>query len=1015
MGHSLRFGDYEVDVSLFQLRRRGRVVPVERRVFDVIAYLLANSERVVSRDELVQHVWQGRAVSPGSLTVAIAAARRALGDDAADPQTIITHRGRGYRFCVEGETPAHDGTVVARGPDGFIGRTQQLGTLQQLLRAAASGRLSFATIVGEPGIGKSRLLERFASLTLADGDEVAFGRCREEDGAPPFWPWIQVAREICSKADGEEFAKQLAADAPVIARCLPGLELIAPSGESCLPAESARFNLFDGFARFLGSVAMRKTLVIFLDDIHRADRDSLLLLAFVLDALRSSKLMIVASYRHGELRTDPDRFSALNKSLRTGSGLVVELGGLGPPEIVQLVRDLAGWSPRPEQASLLTELTGGNPFFIGQLAQLLRREGFQPSSLARTLPPTVRDALLEQLRGISVRCARILNVASVIGREFSSGIVVHAVGLTSVDVARALEEAVEAGVISAVAGCSRVFKFKHALVREVLYQRLDAEERARLHLAVGEALLRIGSRSDIIAEVAVHFAEAAVLGDVSLAVATCCEAAELARKAVAYAEAVRCYQRALSVVEQHAPSDLRQKCVLLLALGSDQVRNGDRRAAKVAFERAAALADALKAPELLAEAALGVAPGLFAVEAGVFDELLVSLLQRSLRLLRADQVALRALVLSRLGMALFWSDQGQESARLSGEAWRIAAKAEDPALRLQILLGRWLAEWEPYATEHRERIAKEALALARVVQDRELLAMSLLYGLVVALERGALERFQQMGVEFRDLAEMLRQPQALWYAKLIDCTCDLHAGRFARAEERARVYHKLGRTIGDANATHSRMAQGLLYASERGDASGILSISEEGIERFPVFLGWRVSRCWGLARLGRVAEAEISLEELSKVGIGSVPRKLDWPTALVLLSETAFLLKRGPLAEELFGLMRPLAGSEIVLGFCVMSWGPVARYLGLLCEVMGRRLEARTWYEQAIDEARRSRGEPWEAHALFGLARVERLIADDRPLVPELATRAAEKARRLGMRHLAREISVDFGRDLIIT
>jgi len=201
------------------------------------------------------------------------------------------------------------------------------------------------------------------------------------------------------------------------------------------------------------------------------------------------------------------------------------------------------------------------------------------------------------------------------------------------------------------------------------------------------------------------------------------------------------------------------------------------------------------------------------------------------------------------------------------------------------------------------------------------------------------------------------------------------------------------------------MAQGLVHAAERGDASEILAISDEARRRYPVFVGWRASRCWALARAGQLQAAERSLNELIAFGLRNLPRKLDWPTALVLLSETAFLLAREDVAEELYELLIPLRGKLLVLGFCVMSWGPVSRYLGLLSETMGRSAEASDWYEQALEEGRRSAGDPWVAHAGFALYRVRMAMGLGGRASKELALNALGAARRLGMRYLDEAVS----------
>jgi DNA-binding winged helix-turn-helix (wHTH) protein/tetratricopeptide (TPR) repeat protein len=998
MGEVERIGDFEIDRRLFQLRWRGDVVHVERRVFDLISYLLTNHDRVVSKEELFGQVWQGRVVSSGSLAVAINAARRALRDDSKSPQVIITHRGRGYRINLGSDTEQLGGNKELSAGASFVGRDAELRLLAELLEGSGTGRPALAVVLGEPGIGKSRLVEEFAEIASRRGAQAVVGRCREDDGAPPYWPWIQIARTLCAAEVNQSAASQLALEAPEIAQSIPELWQGREVEVASLPPPNARFRLFDAFSRFIEAAAERQAAVVILDDVHRSDIDSLLLLDFLACSVRSGSLLLVVTYRPRDLSRGGERFNLLASAIRGLSGRSLQLRGLSVEDVSRLVRSSRGWSPTHDQARILERLTGGNPFFLNQLTSMLSRDGAELEQASSRLPSTVRDAIVQQLDGLSESTVLLLRAAAVVGREFRASILVDVQRVAPVEISGCLDEAIEAGILSQ-AGDS--YRFSHVLVRDVLYQSLGRSERARLHAAVGEALERsslCGTKP--LAEIAFRYAEAAIDGNVGRAVLACRAAADQSREAVAYSEAVGHHRRALEMLERYTPDDSEQICSVLLALGSDQVRTGDRNGAKVSFDLAARIAEAMGLPERVAEAALGISPGFFAVEAGAHDELLVTLLRRSQGRLGPEQVDLKALVLARLGMALFWTDSDGESGRLSLAAWEIARERSNPHLKLQVLLARWLAEWGPYAVDDRRRIAEQAIALAREVANRESLAVALLLGLVGALESGAIEHFDRLALEFNELADQLRQPQAIWYAGLLAAARDLHSGEFARAEERALAFSEIGRRIGDANASLSRMAQGLVLASERGDARQILAISEEAHRQYPLFYGWRASRCWALARSGDAELAVQALGRLRATALRDVPRKLDWPTAMVLLAETAFLLRDTALAEELHELLLPLQGRHLVLGFCVMTWGPISRYLGLASETMGRRAEAAGWYEQALEESRRSHGRPWEAHSAFGLSRVMPSGSGSR----DQARHALSIGKSLGMRQIERDI-----------
>ncbi|MDP7573356.1 MAG: winged helix-turn-helix domain-containing protein, partial [Myxococcota bacterium] len=198
------FLDCVVDESCFELRRRGKSVRLEPKVFDVLLHLIANCDRVVTKDELLDTLWPGEAVSDSVLPRCIAAMRRAVGDSRTRQQVIATAHGRGYRFVAELKTAgppeqktpapstpapaAHDEPV--RGRSKLVGRVAPMARLAKTLERTAAGRGGVALIVGEPGIGKTRLTEELEVYAREHGFEVQVGHCYEGEGAPAYWPWV---------------------------------------------------------------------------------------------------------------------------------------------------------------------------------------------------------------------------------------------------------------------------------------------------------------------------------------------------------------------------------------------------------------------------------------------------------------------------------------------------------------------------------------------------------------------------------------------------------------------------------------------------------------------------------------------------------------------------------------------------------------------------------------------------------------------------------------------------------
>src|SRR5262245_26476289 len=197
----LRFGDYELDEAAGELRCRGRAVDVQPKPLALLALLIRERARTVPTSELLETLWPDTSVTLASLTRAVSHARRAIGDTNKG-ELIKSVSRRGYRFVgplVELERASDAAGANAPASDSsapFVGREDELARLERSFAEAVGGRGAVAVVTGPAGIGKTRLVERFASQSAARGARVAFGRNRAEEGVPPFWLWLQVLRQL---------------------------------------------------------------------------------------------------------------------------------------------------------------------------------------------------------------------------------------------------------------------------------------------------------------------------------------------------------------------------------------------------------------------------------------------------------------------------------------------------------------------------------------------------------------------------------------------------------------------------------------------------------------------------------------------------------------------------------------------------------------------------------------------------------------------------------------------------
>ena len=245
----LAFGEFEADPDRFELRRAGTRVEIPAKSFDVLLYLIRHRERVVSKRELVEKVWQAQALSTSAVPTAVLGLRRALGDEADSARHVANVRGRGYRFVAEVREVASQG-VRTLPQGGWMRREHKIESVVSWAaepnwprseppstRAARTPQI--VLLSGEAGIGKTRTAEEFSIRARARDGTVLVGRCREGEGAPAFWPWIQIVRSLLEQTETVARERHIRRLAPVLAQMVPEVASLLP-GPRCAAAAGAR-------------------------------------------------------------------------------------------------------------------------------------------------------------------------------------------------------------------------------------------------------------------------------------------------------------------------------------------------------------------------------------------------------------------------------------------------------------------------------------------------------------------------------------------------------------------------------------------------------------------------------------------------------------------------------------------------------------------------------------------------------------------------------------------------------
>jgi eukaryotic-like serine/threonine-protein kinase len=884
----------------------------------------------------------------------------------------------------------------------FVGREQELEQLRTAVDTALGGRGSLQLLVGEPGIGKTRAAEELATYARVSGARVYWGRCREDEGAPAYWPWVQAIRGYARDADPVALAWQLGAGAAEVAQLIPEIAEkldIEPAKRS--DSEEARFRLFDSVTSLLLAAARDRPIVIVLDDLHWADEPSLLLLRFAARELGTSGLLILGTYRDVEL----GRHHPLARVLGEISGLEgsarIPLKGLSVGAVERYIEMTAGAPAPPGLAEAVHGQTDGNPFFVGEVVRLLASEGRLAAGTVSELqiPQGVREVVGRRLDRLSEKTNQALRVAAVIGRDFDGELVERIADLARDELMRAADEAVAERLVTDL-GEFR-FSFAHALVRDTLYEELSPPKRAALHQRAGVAIEEIcgGDVEDRLGELAHHFLESATpQGDVAKAIAYGQRAGEQDMEQLAYEDAVDVYGRALEALELMPEPDEALRCQLLLSLGGAEAKSARVADAREAFERAAESARRLDDTDSLVGAAIGIA---LMSDAGRLDEKLLGLLDEALDRIGTERTARRAALLSAKSAEIYWVDNDLETTtELVDEAIEIAREVDAPRSLAAALHRKIFIPSGPDGPRNRRALAREILEIGESSGDREAVLRGHAFLFTADLELADVESADRELEAYARLADELRMPEHTWHTFALRATRALIDGDLERAESLANESRRAGERAEQPLSQQFFGIQMTQIRTLQGRAAELLPRVRELAEEFPGIPAWRSGVISLAARSGDAELARVELARFAGEDLSAVPRDINWIPAISLLGEAVALIDDRERAPRVYETLRPYEGNVIVVGRGALCGGPVDRILGMLAQTMGRLNEAERHLGDAVEIATRMGDRPAMALSGLGLAEVllERNDADDRQLALEMLSEVLGTARDMGAR-----------------
>lgn len=881
----------------------------------------------------------------------------------------------------------------------MIGRVAELEELERWLSQSDSQyQLDTRServllITGDPGVGKSRLLAETASRAHAAGKLVLAGRAPEET-LVPFQPFLEALGHYIATAPLPDLRVHTRVHGAELARLLPDLRRRLPelppteAGDS----ETERYRLFEAVVGLLGDLSAASPVLIAIDDLHWADRPTLMLLRHLARAPGLGRLSIIGAYRAIERWSEG--YSAALANLRHERLLKqVELGGLPERDTARLVALRVGRSPTADFAQALYAETEGNPFFIEEMLRHLEDSGVEVRNAGAFdlqrfgLPDDVRELISRRLGRLSEDAIEAMRVAAVIGRDFDGALLETVLELDEDRFLAALDEALATGLIGESATAPGSYSFAHALIRETLYEGMSTARRVRLHRRVGVALEQRGGDRNTNA-LAHHFTRAASAEDAERAIRYALAAGEQATAMLAYEQAAEHYARALDVLEQFEPAALARRCEMLLALGDSQSRGGERDRAWPAFREAASLAAQLGDGDALARAAIG-ASRRYVQPPGIVDEELISMIDKALAMTSTDPSVTRIRLLSRLCGALYYSAERDRMLTLSADATRLAAALDDPRATALAAAARRRAYWDPFHLEQRLADSTQLLRSALEASDIELSLQGHAWLAVDLLESGDPAGVQAQMEAFSAGARELRQPLYLWQIAIWRAMRALLAGHLSTADRLAAEALAAGLRPERDTAPQYYAIQVLAIRREQARMGELESSARDLVKGNPGRPAWRAALGILLLETGRPEEAAAELEQLAAHEFADIPKDGDWLIAMSLTADLAAGLGDAQRAALLYDVLLPYGDRNIVIGMATVCQGSVARYLGTLALATGERTAAVEHLRRAI-EANAVLDAPVQlAHTQLDLARALRTGTEARAMI-DSARRTAD-------------------------
>jgi eukaryotic-like serine/threonine-protein kinase len=937
-----QFDDFELNSERLELHQAGSLVDADALVIRLLARLVRTAGQLVTKEELVNDVWEGRAIADNAITVSVARLRKTLGGG-RDQSKVATVYGRGYRFV--GKVTALSAHVTRPAVPAlsspaarlFVGRERVLSSLQQALADAQDGRGRACLLIGEPGIGKTSSVELFERTTASKAAHVVWGYCREGGDSPPLWPWLRVLRELIGSCPVAELEQMLGpAASELFSLCSeprasrPG----TPATSLPLDMRPARDRSYDSALRTLAFAAKRVPRVIVLDDLHCADSASLELLCQLLAEIGRTRILVIATLRN--VPGIPGSEALLRQVMGHRNCERLLLDRLPEDQVASYVRaSLDDADGRLGKAVFAK--SEGNPFFMVELCRQLR-QAKQPDPERLTVDDPALELVRQRVARLDRDARGVLSAAAVIGRNFELRLLRDVTDRDAAALMSGLDDALAAEVVVSVEDSVTGFAFTHELLRAVLYDALPPAERRRWHIRIAQALEARTEQGGAVppSELAYHYYAALPESDARKTVHYCCEAAGAASE-YGNPDVVRYLRRALEALALVENPSVRLR-MRLLFISSAYARGRAHGEYEQLLRELLTLAQDCSDAPMLVRAALmaNPHPGFKPLSSPH------NALTNALRVLKNDEPGSRAMALAALACAAPECFSESRSSALLDEAVPLARNSGSRLALYGTLMRKLYAIGGPTHRDAAAELAQELEELGQAHPRRlPMLPINLaMHRAIVALQQGDAPAMASALARAEGQSRKLCHVELIWYVDRLRAVSSINMGdRDEGMAALLRVHREAERRAISAGDPFCAFDRAVIF----GEFTQLEPLAYDESDPPSV---WAL-KLRALATAGLIEDAWSALRTLEVAELALLPCDRDYLGTLGHIARAAVLLGATDYAKVVYNLLArfPDAYAAHVSFFCE---GSVQQLLGMLAQTLGRRQEARMHLEAGI-------------------------------------------------------------------